>query len=60
RRSSFMGLPRLGGRGGGDGGQVQGGLDVQPSIVVESATPVVGPGGRGRGALGWENERAGG
>lgn len=60
RRSSFMGLPRLGGRGGGDGGHVQGGLDVQPSIVVESATPVVGPGGRGRGALGWENERAGG
>ncbi|KFY60794.1 hypothetical protein V496_05250 [Pseudogymnoascus sp. VKM F-4515 (FW-2607)] len=60
RRSSFMGLPRLGGGGGGNGGQVQGGLGVGPSIVVESATPVVGPGGRGRGALGWENERAGG
>ncbi|OBT76009.1 hypothetical protein VF21_03524 [Pseudogymnoascus sp. 05NY08] len=59
RRSSFMGLPRLGGGGGGNGG-MQGGLGVGPSIVVESATPVVGPGGRGRGALGWENERAGG
>ncbi|KFX89538.1 hypothetical protein V490_06958 [Pseudogymnoascus sp. VKM F-3557] len=60
RRSSFMGLPRLGGGGGGDGGQAPGGLGVGPSIIVESATPVVGPGGRGRGALGWENERAGG
>ncbi|ELR05421.1 hypothetical protein GMDG_01716 [Pseudogymnoascus destructans 20631-21] len=47
RRSSFMGLPRLGGGGGGNGGQVQGGLGVGPSIVVESATPVVGPGGGG-------------
>lgn len=60
RRSSFMGLPRLGGGGGGNGGPAPGGLGVGPSIVVESATPVVGPGGRGRGALGWENERAGG
>lgn len=32
-----------------------------PSIVVESATPVVGPGmGRGRGGLGWGEERGGG
>lgn len=62
RRSSYLGLPRLGGAPAAVQGPLNQvvGLGVGPSIVVESATPVVGPGGRGRGALGWEDERAGG
>lgn len=56
-RGSFVGLPRL--LGSQSSASISS-LASTPSIVVESATPVVGPNlGRGRGGLGWESERSG-
>lgn len=57
RGGSFVGLPRL--MASQSSASISS-LASTPSIIVESATPVVGPNlGRGRGGLGWESERSG-